>query len=377
MKSFFTGKLNFIAAVTLAVILAGCFVIVTVNQPSTALGGAQITSTVTVSVEGISDATPHYGIAAFLIPDDWSVNSASFSGAYTDVMNYLHPDSADNEPGGNVDYWNVALETNYPSGTGYQWVVYQSANPHLTIVDTLETVLTVKFNTSVTQGAFNLRYFVSNAALDFTDPTYYSISVNQPITISGVVPVELTSFTAAGSKESVILKWETSTEVNNRGFEIERSTDNLSFITLGFVAGNGTTTEKKSYIYTDKNVAEGKYYYRLKQFDHNGSFAYSDVVEVDNVYPMNYNISQNYPNPFNPETMISFGLPVDSKVIVTVYNSLGETVGVPVNSSYPAGTHLLNINASNLPSGTYIYSLSAEGTDGSKFFKSNKMILMK
>jgi hypothetical protein len=376
MKSNFTFRV-LLPAIIASLILAGCFVIVSVNQPATALGGEQITAAVTVKVEGIADANPHYGIAAFLIPEDWSVHSASFAGAYTDNMTYLPPEVPDNEPGGQVDFWYPALEEKYPSGEGYKWIVYQSNTSHLTVASDVEAVLTVKFNTSETQGTFNLGYFVTDAALDFTDPTYFSISLNNPILIAGIVPVELTSFVASASNESVILKWETASETNNRGFEIERSTDNLSFKTLGFVAGKGTTVENNSYTYVDKNVANETYYYRLKQYDLNGTFSYSEIVEVSNILPTVYNLSQNYPNPFNPSTSIKFGLPVDSKVIITIYNSLGEVVDVPVNSSYSAGTHTFNLSASKLTSGTYIYSLSAEGVDGSNFIKSNKMVLLK
>jgi hypothetical protein len=378
MRSNYTFKIALIPAIILTFFIAGCFVILSVNQPSTALGGEQVTATVTVSVEGPSDDTPHYGIAGFLIPDDWSVSSASFTGGgYTDNMSFLHPDSSDKEPGGQVDYWTDSLEARYPSGDGYKWVVYQSDNSHLTIVDTVETIVTVVFNTSETQGAFNLGYFVSDAALDFSDPTWYSISLDHPITISGVIPVELTSFAASAINESVLLKWETATETNNKGFEIERSTDKSVFSTIGFVSGNGTKSEKSSYSFIDKSVTAEKYYYRLKQIDYNGAFTYSDIVEVDNVVPAVFNLSQNYPNPFNPSTTIKFGLPVDSKVTITIYNTVGENVGVLTNNNYSAGTHSLNINVSDLSSGTYIYSLSAEGIDGSKFQQSNKMILMK
>jgi hypothetical protein len=377
MKSNFTFRIILIPAVILSLFLAGCFVILSVNQPATALGGAQITASVTVKVEGMTDANPHYGIAGFLIPDHWSVVSASFSGAYTDNMSYLPPEVADNEPGGQVDFWYPALEEKYPSGEGYKWIVYQSNTSHLTIPNDVEAVLTVVFNSSAVQGTFNLGYFVTDAALDFSDPTYYSVNLNNPILIAGIVPVELTSFTASAANESVTLKWETATETNNRGFEVERSIDNFKFAPVGFVAGKGTTIEKSSYTFVDKSITSENYYYRLKQYDFNGTYSYSDIIEVSNIHPSSFSISQNYPNPFNPATSIKFGLPVDSKVTITVYNSIGEIVSTPIRNSFPAGTHYINIDAVNLTSGTYIYSISAEGSDGSNFLKSNKMILMK
>jgi hypothetical protein len=371
-----TLKISGITAALVAVILAGCFIIATVNQPSNAFGGEQITTTVIVTVEGISDANPHYGIAGFLIPNDWTIDTAYFSGAYNDYMTFLDPDSADAEPGGQVDYWTDSLEVRYPSGPDYMWVVYQSSTSHLTLEDTADVTLTVKMTTSTTLGNFDLGYFVSNASLDFTDVTYFDVSLNNPITIS-IIPVELTSFSASVDKGTVTLNWETATETNNRGFEIERSTNSDKFTTIGFVPGKGTVTENNQYSFIDKNVPGGIYYYRLKQIDYDGKFEYSKTIEVDYSIPTGYIVSQNYPNPFNPSTSIEFGVPVQAKVIISLYNSIGEEVAKITSAEFNAGRHFLNFNADNLSSGTYIYTVSAEGIDGSKFVQSNKMILMK
>ncbi len=108
-----------------------------------------------------------------------------------------------------------------------------------------------------------------------------------------------------------------------------------------------------------------------------GTFKYSKTIDVDYSVPNEFSLSQNYPNPFNPATSIQFGLPVEAKVIVTLYNALGERVLVVTNKEFSAGRHVLNINAGNLSSGTYIYSISAEGIDGSNFVRTKKMILMK
>lgn len=366
-----------IAAIIVAVVLTGCFVIVLVNQPSTAQGGEQITTTITVSVEGTSDTNPHYGIVGILIPNDWSIDSVYFTGGYTDYMTFLHPDSSDAEPGGQVDFWTDSLEGRYPSGDDYMWVVYQSSQSHTVLVDTVDVTLSIMMTTGLTQGDFNLGYFVTDAALDFTDPTYYDISLDNSITISGIIPVELTSFYASIEKNEVTLKWMTATETNNRGFEIERSVDNNKFSSIGFVQGKGTSTESSEYRFIDKGVLGGLYYYRLKQVDFNGKFEYSKTIEVNYSVPAEYSVSQNYPNPFNPSTSIEFGIPVQAKVTVMLFNSIGEVVSELSNGTFNAGRHILDFNAENLSSGTYIYSVSAEGVDGSKFVQSNKMILMK
>jgi len=371
-----TLKISGITTALAAVILAGCFIIATINQPSSAVGGEQITTTVIVTVEGISDTNPHYGIAGFLIPNDWTIDTVYFTGAYTDYMTFLHPDSADAEPGGLVDYWTDSLEVRYPSGPDYMWVVYQSSTSHLTIEDTVDVTLTVKMTTSTTLGNFNLGYFVSNAALDFTDVTYYDVSLDNPITIT-VIPVELTSFTASAGENIVTLNWSTASETNNRGFEIERSTNDERFAVVGFVPGKGTVTENNHYSFIDRNVSGGIYYYRLKQIDYDGKFEYSKTIEVDYSIPSEYTVSQNYPNPFNPSTSLEFGVPVQAKVIIKLYNSIGEAVAEITNGEFNAGRHTLNFNAGNFSSGTYIYTVTAEGIDGSKFVQSNKMILIK
>jgi hypothetical protein len=186
-----------------------------------------------------------------------------------------------------------------------------------------------------------------------------------------VVPVELSSFTAAASNNSVNLNWTTQSETNNKGFEVQRK-GNESWITLGYVDGAGTTTEQQNYIYTDVNVSSGTHYYRLKQLDYDGSFEYSNEVEVDVIVPQVLTLHQNYPNPFNPSTVISFSLPQQSFVTLKILNLLGEEVATPLASELNEGIHSVNFDGTNLSSGIYIYRLTA----GNKTL-SSKMLLTK
>ncbi|MBK6877987.1 MAG: hypothetical protein IPG99_16455 [Ignavibacteria bacterium] len=134
----------------------------------------------------------------------------------------------------------------------------------------------------------------------------------------GVLPVELSSFVSVISGNDVTLNWSTSSELNNSGFEIERSTNN-QWMKVGFVAGNGTTSSANSYTFTDRNVNSGNYNYRLKQVDFNGNFEYFNLnSEVIIGVPSKFELSQNYPNPFNPSTRINYQLPNDGNVKISV-----------------------------------------------------------
>ena len=209
-------------------------------------------------------------------------------------------------------------------------------------------------------------------------------------TRSAIVPVELTSFTAKVSNGEVLLNWKTATETNNLGFEVERknqSTNNGVWQLIGFVEGNGTTTESHSYSFSDdiSSINASSLSYRLKQIDFNGVFEYSHIILVDNLAPSDFVLEQNYPNPFNPSTTIKFGLPEKSNVVITVYNSLGAEVVTLVNEVREAGSYEIEFNANNFSSGIYYYKIevgdpstsSPQGQAGQSFIETKKMILLK
>ena len=194
---------------------------------------------------------------------------------------------------------------------------------------------------------------------------------------AGTIPVELTSFTAQVSNRVVTLNWTTATELNNQMFEIERRSEDGKYIIIGYVNGHGTTTEPQEYSYIDNTVEIGTFFYRLKQIDFGGRYAYSDVVQVDVVAPANFTLEQNYPNPFNPSTKITFNLAVDSKVSLKVFDVLGQEVTKLITTNMTAGVHEVIFNASSLNSGVYFYQLEATASDGTNFTSVKKMILTK
>lgn len=205
------------------------------------------------------------------------------------------------------------------------------------------------------------------------------IGVGPYHTLATGLPVEMVSFTASQDRVNIILDWSTASELNNLGFEVERKIVNEEnegdWLTIGFTEGNGSTTEPKAYSYTDQvgNIEAIAFKYRLKQIDFDGSFEYSDEVEVINsTIPDVYSLSQNYPNPFNPSTLIVFTIPQKEFVSLKVYDILGNEVATLVSEEKAPGSYEVLFDAAKLVSGVYVYSLRA-----GSFTKSKKMILMK
>jgi hypothetical protein len=192
------------------------------------------------------------------------------------------------------------------------------------------------------------------------------------------VPVELTSFSGSVQDGGVLLHWTTATELNNKGFDVERSTDHQGWSVIGFVQGNGTTTEPHAYSFTDDEVANDIYYYRLKQIDFSGQFEYSPEIEVNvDLTPQNFELHQNFPNPFNPTTSIQFQVPKQSDVTIVVYDMLGQEVKSLFANQVQAGTYTVQWDGSNnsglkMSSGSYIYRMTADG-----FIETKEMILLK
>jgi len=177
-------------------------------------------------------------------------------------------------------------------------------------------------------------------------------------TASSALPVELQSFTATVNGSAVELHWSTATETNNYGFEIERKS-NDEWEAIGFVEGQGTINAPHYYSFVDSR-ASGTVTYRLKQMNRDGTFEYSQSIEVyANGIPTNFALSQNHPNPFNPATVITYQLPVQSRVTLKVYDVLGKEVATLVNESKGAGVYDVAFDASRFSSGMYFYRLQA------------------
>ncbi len=197
-------------------------------------------------------------------------------------------------------------------------------------------------------------------------------------------PVELVSFSAAIEGNRIILTWETATEVDNYGFEIERAfyqNQNAEFISLGFTPGHGNSNSPKKYSFTDFVSESGTYFYRLKQIDADGKFTYSTILEVNIGSPQKFELSQNFPNPVsknssgNSATTITYSIPsVTNRIDVSlkVFDLLGREVAELVNETQAPGHYSVTFNAAELPSGIYIYALRA-----GNMIKSKKLTVIK
>jgi hypothetical protein len=211
--------------------------------------------------------------------------------------------------------------------------------------------------------------YVVNAGYKTPGPRKWDSSL---VTII-IIPVELASFSASVNANDVILNWQTATELNNSGFQVERMQDNNEWNEIGFVIGNGTTTEIHNYAFEDKNLSAGIYFYRIKQIDFNGTYEYYTLdEEIEILAPDKFVLLQNYPNPFNPTTTIKFSVLKKTNVVLTVFNSIGEDVITLINDEKPAGSYEVEFNAAGLTSGIYLYKIETND-----FIQTKKMILMK
>ena len=177
-----------------------------------------------------------------------------------------------------------------------------------------------------------------------------------------------------------MLNWQTATEVNNYGFDIEQASfrkDGTTPVrtewkTIGFVEGHGNSNSPKVYSFYDKSPIKGKAIYRLKQIDTDGAFEYSNEVEISFLQSDKTELYQNHPNPFNPSTVISFNLSELSHVNITIYNAIGQKVAELINKEMNGGFHNINFDASSLSSGFYFYRLETQN-----YSKTMKMILLR
>jgi len=286
---------------------------------------------------------------------------------------------AQNFPGGNV---NISAGTPYlaqyafaaPEVTQIVSASVSGVPPGMSVLVTngLTATFDILWNPTCNQVGTYVVCFtgIDNATAPCTTTVCVTYVVDCPL------PVELSSFTSTVTGRDVSLNWSTTMEENNARFEIERSSSENSWINVGNVAGNGTSSVPHAYLFVDRGLNSGLYNYRLKQVDYNGNFSYHNLSnEVSVGTPDKYSLNQNYPNPFNPSTKISYTLPVNGKVSLVIFDASGREVQTVVNDLQTAGFYSVNFDGSKLSSGVYYYRISVSGTNN--FVDTRKMLLIK
>jgi len=314
-------------------------------------------------VMGFCDATNSYGerVTRLLAPPPPQLTSA--------VPNSLTP----GQPSVNVVITGTPTtgEGFYDPGSGFSNRISASINGGVTVNST-----TYNSSTQATLNVSTVGATTGTKTVTITNPDGQFVSSSTIFDVP--LPVVLASFTYSVSKRDVNLKWSTTEEINNSGFDIERHSFNSKgeageWTKIAFVIGHGNSNQQNDYQYKDLKLETGKYNYRLKQIDYNGNYERfnlpsSVLVGIPNISEL----SQNYPNPFNPLTKIDYGITIEGKVTIVIYDIIGREVARLVNEVKPAGYYTAEFNASALSSGVYFYRISAPD-----FMQVRKMLVVK
>ncbi|MFN8238486.1 MAG: T9SS type A sorting domain-containing protein [Chitinophagales bacterium] len=171
------------------------------------------------------------------------------------------------------------------------------------------------------------------------------------------LPVELTQLQAIPVNNTYInINWQTASEYQNKGFELERSTDGINFNKIFFAEGYGTTAQPHHYTYDDKTVQKDiRYYYRLKQIDVDDNHHYSKMVYAELEADNKLFISDIYPNPSFSASSVNIYTPEAEKINYTILNTLGQEIR-HVNTLLLKGNNTLSLDMNSLPKGSYFIS---------------------
>ncbi len=278
------------------------------------------------------------------------------------------------------------------TGATYDITYYFGDNETYTIGTPGASTILAKYGSSAAWEVYHLVQPNSNSVLTYNTSTQtfnvavaglYDFSTFALTDDGSALPVTMESFDIAVNKRDAMVNWITASEINNKGFGVERrmKTDAgySSWKEIGFINGSGTSNERHAYTLKDSKLNAGVYQYRLRQVDFNNNVEYFNPTSNTDVTigkPGEFDISQNYPNPSNPKSKIDFSMPFDGKVSIRVYDILGREVATLINEFKPADFYTVEFDGTNIASGTYFYRIVAEG-DNQKFTKTLKMILVK
>jgi hypothetical protein len=277
----------------------------------------------------------------------------------------------------------TSATVNFTAGNGQGRMVVARLSSALAVAPTNNTLYTASavFGSANTTGAGNFIVYMGNATsvnvTGLTALTGYTFDVYEfngkymhnsfagAISSSAsTLPVKLVSLKATKVNDDVLISWTTASEVNNRGFNVERSIDGKTFEFVGFVKGRGNSSETNNYRLEDANAfaltSVSKLYYRLKQVDNDGKFEYSNVISVNNAELTTEELDA-YPNPFSDKLTVSVTAIETGIVNIDVVDISGRVM-LSLNKTIDNGKNLITIDeVSALNKGIYFIKLNSHG----------------
>lgn len=359
-----------------------CFEFLSIDQPESVQPGEKINVYLEVQTETeYDDQNPHYGILGLMMPLDWQVDSVYYEGDYgSGYCTFLHPDSVDAEPDGKVNYWTDSLTYRFPPPEGMHWVVYQATQGHYATKDPMYKYLDVYVDFTAGQkgGEYDMGYFISTAAYELEDSTWYAISLENNLTVNNTPPfVDLPDSVIFENDTSVTINlWDYTTDGENEDAELSFDINtNGRFLTMDYDSTSGDLTlSAPGYTF----VAE----LYVTAADLGGEAAGDTAIvqvneataigDVSAAIPLRNALYKNYPNPFNPRTSIRFDLKKAADVRIEIFNELGQKVNTLVDGYRSAGTYTIRFDARALSSGVYYYKMTTP-----EFKQIRKMLLIK
>jgi len=281
--------------------------------------------------------------------------------------------------------------------SGSVWTLYTSSLPTTSGTGNIATEIPSKANTPISQGSitditytdFSNGYFGFETG--FTNNTGVNAEFDQlyfDTSSDASLPVTLSSFTATAGDGKVALNWSTESEIENLGFNIYRSTKynppaggQLSMINDQLIPGAGNSSSRHDYEYVDNGLTNGvTYWYKLEDVDYTGNTELHGPISatpIESAFPAEFRLYPNYPNPFNPVTTISYDLPEEGYVELTVYNMRGEKVTTLLKNNQAAGSYKLNWDGTDrnggiVSSGLYILRIAS-----GSYSRTSKMVFIR
>ncbi len=174
--------------------------------------------------------------------------------------------------------------------------------------------------------------------------------------LCSTLPVDLSDFVAKPTERSIMLNWQTASETNNAGFNIERSSDGENFERLSFVEGNGTSEIAHDYQFEDITAKKGQlYYYRLKQIDYSTQFSYSEVLSAS--IKSEIEIGEIYPNPSSIGIVnLDFNTSSEDRWNIAVFDVAGKQLLSELRT-IEDGFSVQNFDLSTLSAGIYFIKI--------------------